>query len=179
MNQHSPKTLTTKCVARNKNLNTHPTMITPKKTTIWLAALSIVVLGLCWKAYHDYREHQVLRSFVHALTAQAEVIEQCRDNGLHGATPSVTATCLKYAIEFQMPDWSVGSKYFASAPQVTQYYTAQLQRMVARERTAAIKDLIAHLRATTGQDLGDDPQKWIKEFANKEYQRPRAKQGTL
>ena len=160
-------------------------MITPKKTTIWLASLSIVVLGLCWKAYQDNQDDKVLCAFVHALTAQAEVIEQCRDGGFHGANPSVTATCLKHAVEFEWPDWSIGSpkagsvgaKSLAAAPQGTHYYVTQLQRMVARERAAAIKDLIAHLRTKTGQDLGDDPQKWIKEFANKKYPRERPTAG--
>ena len=160
-------------------------MIAPKKTTIWLAALSLAVLGLCWKVYQDHQVHKVLSAFVHALTAQAEVIEQCRDVGLHGANPSVTATCLKHAVEFEWPDWtiasfkagSVGAEHLAAAPQSTQYYVTQLQRMVSRERTVAIKDLIAHLRTKTGQDLGEDPQKWIKEFANKKYPREKTTAG--
>ena len=101
---------------------------------------------------------------------QAEVIEQSRDGGRHGATPSVTATCLKTVVEFQIPPEStgtLGSKYFDSAPQRTQYYATQLQRMVARERTAAIKDLIEYFRTRTGEDLGDDPLKWIQEYAHK------------
>ena len=124
---------TATCNSFNKNLNTRFTMITPKKTTIWLASLSIVVLGLCWKDYRDGKNHRVLCGFVHALTSQAEVIEEHRNNGLHGANPSVTASCLKYAVEFGMPDWSVGSASFASARQDTQYYATQLQRMAARE----------------------------------------------
>jgi hypothetical protein len=159
-------------------------MITPKKTTIWLTALSIVVFSLCWKVYQDNRKHRVLCAFVQDLTTHAEVVEQYREGGLNGATPAVTAKCLKHAVEFQIPEWSsgsvdqpesVGSKLFATAPQSTRHYVTQLQRMVARERTAAIRDLIAHLRTTTGQNLGDDPQKWINEFANKKYPRPRTK----
>ena len=171
----------------NKNLKTHFTMITPKKTTIWLATLSIVVLGLCWKNYCDSRNHRILSRFAQSFLGLAQFIEQTRDGGLNGATPAVTATCLKHAVEFEYPDWSNGwpepgsevANQFASAPQGTRYCVTELQKMVARERTAAIKDLIAHLRATTGQDLGDDPQKWIKEFANKKYPRPPAKQVTL
>jgi hypothetical protein len=106
-----------------------------------------------------------------------------RTNGLNAATPAATAQCLRNAVDFEFPDWSIGSlkpgsvgaAYIAAAPQSTQYYVTELERIVARERTAAIKDLMAHLRATTGQDLGDDPQKWIKEFANRKYPRPRAK----
>jgi hypothetical protein len=158
-------------------------MITSKKTTIWLTTLSVVVLGLCWKVYRDNKNYRVLSGFVQSHIGQGQLIEQCRENGLNGATPAVTAQCLRNAFGFEYPDESIGSlkpgsvgaTYFAAAPQSTQYYVTELQRIVARERTAAIKDLIAHLRTTTGQDLGDDPQKWINEFANKKYPRPRAK----
>jgi|SRR5580765_7515213 len=146
------------------------------KTKIWLTVLSIVVIGLCWRVYCVGRDQRVLGAFVQDLTTQAEVIEQYRTSGLHGATPSVTASCIKHITEFQIPAWSagsvgqpgsVGSKYFASAPQRTRYYVTQLKRMVERERTAAIGDLITFLRSKTGRDLGDDPQKWIQEYANK------------
>ena len=147
------------------------------KTKIWLTLLSIVVLGLCWRVYCVGRDQRVLGAFVQDLTTQAEVFEQYRTSGLHGATPSVTASCMKYIAEFQLPAWSagsvgqpdsVGSKYFASAPKRTQYYVTQLKRMVERERAAAIGDLITFLRHKTGRDLGDDPRKWIQEYASKE-----------
>ena len=145
-------------------------MNTTNKIKIWLTLLSIAVICLCWKDYRDGRDYRVLCSYAHNLTMEAEVIEQSRDGGRHGATPSVTATCLKTVVEFQIPPEStgtLGSKYFDSAPQRTQYYATQLQRMVARERTAAIKDLIEYFRTRTGEDLGDDPLKWIQEYAHK------------
>ena len=154
-------------------------MITPKKTTIWLASLSIVVLGLCWKDYRDSKNHRVLSGFVQSFVGLAQFIEAMRTNGLNAATPAATAQCLRNAVEYDYPDWSIGSlkpgavgaKCFASAPQGTQYCVTELQRTVERERTVAIKELITHLRTTTGQDLGDDPKKWIKELANKKYPR--------
>jgi hypothetical protein len=117
-----------------------------------------------------------LGAFVQDFTTQAAVFELYRTSGLHGATPSVTASYIKYIAEFQIPAWSAGSvgqpgsagtKCFDSAPQSTQYYVKHLKRMVERERIAAIADLIAYLRRTTGRDLGDDPQKWIQEYASK------------
>jgi len=156
-------------------------MATPKKTTIWLTALSLVVLGLCWKNYRDSRNHRVLSGFLQSFIGEAQFIEIWRTNGLSAATPAATAQCLRNAAEFEFPDSSIGSlkpgsvgaAYLAAAPQSTQYYVTELQRTAARERTAAIKELIARLRTTTGQDLGDEPQPWIKEFANKKYPRPR------
>jgi hypothetical protein len=100
---------------------------------------------------------------------------------LNAATPAATAQCLRNAANYELPDYSndslkpgsVGAEYLAAAPQTTQFYVIELQRVIARERTAAIKDLIAHLRTTTGRDLGDDPQPWIKEFANQKFPRPK------
>jgi hypothetical protein len=162
-------------------------MMTPKKTTIWLAALSLVVIGLCWKNHRDSKNHRILSGFLQSFIGKAQLIEQSRANGLNGATPAATAQCLRNAVEFEYPDssirslkpGSVGATYLASAPQSTHYYVTELQHIVARERAAAIQGLIAHLRATTGQDFGDDPQPWIKEFANKKYPRPRAKGVTI
>jgi hypothetical protein len=37
--------------------------------------------------------------------------------------------------------------------------------MVERERTNTFHEIIAHLRAKTGEDLGDDPEKWIQKYA--------------
>jgi hypothetical protein len=150
--------------------------MTTMKTKIWLTALSIVVLGLCWRVYSISRDQRVLGAFVQDLTTQADVFELYRISGLRGATPSVTASCLKNIVEFQYPaeaagsvgqPGSVGSKHFASAPHSTQYYVTQLKRMVERERTAAVGDLITFLRTKTGRDLGDDPQKWTQEYSRK------------
>jgi hypothetical protein len=150
-----------------------------RNTAICLALLvflSFVVLGLGSTAYRVSRDHRVLSAFVHDFTTEAEVFEVYRASALGGATPSVTASYLKYITQFQMPAWSagsvgqpgsVGSKFFASAPQNTQYYVTHLKRMVERERAAAVGDLITYLRSKTGRDLGDDPQRWIEEYASK------------
>jgi hypothetical protein len=42
----------------------------------------------------------------------------------------------------------------------------KLRRMVDIARAAAVDDLITHLRSKTGVDLGDDPQKWIENYAS-------------
>lgn len=156
-------------------------MITPAKKAVLLAALSIVVLGLCWKDYRDRKNHQVLSKFVEIFVGAGQGVELWRTNGLNAATPAATAQCLRNVAEYDYPDWSIwyfkpgstGAKYVASASKNTQYLVTEVQRIVARERTDAIKDLIARLRVTTGQDLGGDPQKWIKEFAYKKYPRSR------
>jgi hypothetical protein len=39
--------------------------------------------------------------------------------------------------------------------------------MVERERTLAVRDIISHLRAKAGQDLGENADAWIKKYAPK------------
>ena len=38
--------------------------------------------------------------------------------------------------------------------------------MVERERALAERDVIAHLRIKTGQDLGDMPEAWIQKYGH-------------
>jgi hypothetical protein len=40
-----------------------------------------------------------------------------------------------------------------------------LDPFVERERQRSIREVIGALRAKTGTDLGDDPQKWIEKYA--------------
>ena len=40
-----------------------------------------------------------------------------------------------------------------------------LLRVVERERDRDIRDVIAYLRTKTGEDLGDDPGKWIVKYS--------------
>lgn len=40
-----------------------------------------------------------------------------------------------------------------------------LDRTVERVRRSAIRDVIAHLRSLTGEDLGDNPNAWIDRYA--------------
>ena len=42
--------------------------------------------------------------------------------------------------------------------------TNALGRIIEHERTIVIRDIIAYLRIKTGEDLGDDPAKWISKF---------------
>jgi hypothetical protein len=39
-----------------------------------------------------------------------------------------------------------------------------LDQMVERQRAAAVREVVAHLRKETGQNLGDDPTVWIEKY---------------
>ncbi len=46
-----------------------------------------------------------------------------------------------------------------------------LIRMLERERDRDIRDVVAYLRTKTGEDLGDDPAKWIEKYSLLETRR--------
>ncbi len=147
-----------------------------KKTKLVCVALFLIgSLSFCLPFYRVYQRHRVFSSFVAVFTTEAELIETLRTNGLHAATPSATAQCLRNIVQVgKTADWSgaaidqpgsTGAKLFAKAPQPTQYYATQLHRMVERQRASAAAELVSVLHARTGQELGSDPQKWIEEYA--------------
>lgn len=39
-----------------------------------------------------------------------------------------------------------------------------LDKIVERERANAVRDIMAHLRATGGKDFGDDPKAWFDAY---------------
>jgi hypothetical protein len=51
--------------------------------------------------------------------------------------------------------------YPSGSKQVT---GTQLDRVVESARSNAIAEIVARLRATTGKDLGNEPDKWLKEY---------------
>jgi len=134
------------------------------------------VLCLSWQVYRQYTRHRQLSGILQSFIGQADFYEQNVNAVLaHGATPSAMAQMLRNivrfndfgpATEFGQPG-SNAAKAVNSAPQEIQYYVTHLQAMVAKEKAAAISDMIKALRAKTGQDLGDDPEMWIRRYADK------------
>ncbi len=53
----------------------------------------------------------------------------------------------------------------ASLPPRRTNSPSYLLRMVERERDRDIRDVVAYLRTKTGEDLGDDPAKWIEKYS--------------
>lgn len=51
--------------------------------------------------------------------------------------------------------------YPSGSKQVT---GSQLDRVVEAARSNAIAEIVSRLRATTGKDLGNEPDKWLKEY---------------
>src|SRR5262245_38056858 len=60
------------------------------------------------------------------------------------AAPAEAIACLEYVLDY----YPSGTK---------QAKGSKLDRVVERARQSAVREIIAHLRAKTGEDLGDDP----------------------
>lgn len=73
------------------------------------------------------------------------------------STPNLTraAQCLDYANHY----YRSGTKQKRGTP---------LDRLVERVRSEVVQDIIGILRQKSGEDLGDDPEAWIKEYGKRE-----------
>ena len=47
-----------------------------------------------------------------------------------------------------------------------QRHGSHLDHAVERHRAAVAREIIAHLRRTTGEDFGDDPEAWIRKYGD-------------
>lgn len=85
---------------------------------------------------------------------QTQIFDQMRTQALQSTSPPDIAGSLEYAV-FYYPS---GSKQQAGS---------RLDRVVERHRMAVVRDIVAHLRRTTGQDLGESPEPWIQKYAQR------------
>jgi len=110
--------------------------------------LLLVLLIVCgWIAFR-YVE---LKTRLGLANGQTEIFEDMRQQAL-GAETSKAASCLRYTVNYYPP----GTK---QVPGTT------LNRIVERQRAVVVADIIAHLRAKSGRDLGNDPEAWIQAYS--------------
>ena len=79
------------------------------------------------------------------------MFDELRVQALHDDAIEAAA-CLKHVFIY----YPSGSK---------QRTGSHLDRTVERHRISAAREIIAYLRRTTGQDLGDKPEPWIERYA--------------
>ena len=83
---------------------------------------------------------------------QTEVFDAMRTRALSSAVPDDIADSLSYVVSY----YPSGSK---------QGEGTALDHVVERHRQAVVRDIVAHLRRTTGLDLGESPEPWILKYA--------------
>lgn len=82
---------------------------------------------------------------------QTQIFDEMRAQALQATAPPDIARSLKYVVNY----YPSGTKQPAGS---------DLDRVVERHRTAVVRDIIEHLRCTTGQDLGESPEPWIQSY---------------
>ena len=123
---------------------------TYKRLSVALGIACFVLLALSgWLFWND----GWLTIHVAYASEQAQIFEDMRAKALKSGITEA-ADCLRYVV-FYYPS---GTKQEAGS---------KLDRIVERERDNAARAIISYLRARTNEDLGDDPENWIKKYANK------------
>jgi hypothetical protein len=107
-------------------------------------------IGYCGRLFWN---HGSLKIRVAFASGQTKNFDEMRTKALQSDAMGA-ADCLNYIVNY----YPSGSK---------QETGARLDSMVERERVFAERDIIAHLRAKTGEDLGQSPGAWIQKYAAK------------
>lgn len=121
-----------------------------KKVVAALAAVCVVLLAIATALLVGYAPLKLRLAFA---SEQTQIFEDMRTKALKSGVAEA-AGCLEY----------VANYYPSGTKQVT---GSRLDRMVERERAAAVRDIIAHLREQTGGDLGDAPEAWVEKYAHR------------
>jgi hypothetical protein len=131
----------------------NPTAVGPVRASQFLIALVIAVAiasGWLVSGWLFWR-YGWLSVQVAWASDQIEIIEEMREQALQGKAGKA-ASCLAYAVSYH--------------PSGTKQQTgSRLDRIVEQARASAVRDIVAHLRRVTGEDLGDDPEAWIRKYA--------------
>jgi hypothetical protein len=121
-----------------------------KRTVVSLSIACVALAILCaWFFF----QHGLLSVRVALAQEQIEIINEMRMTALQ-SSPAEAAGKLQYAVNY----YPSGTK---------QEVGSRLDRLVESARKRAVRDIIAHLRQKTGEDLGDDAEPWIKKYATK------------
>jgi hypothetical protein len=121
-----------------------------KRLTVSLGIVCVGLLVLSGCLFWSYGSLKIRVAFA---GEQAQVFEQMRAQALQSDAAGA-ADCLAYVVNY----YPSGSK---------QKTGSRLDGMVERERAFAERDIIAYLRAKTGQNLGENPEAWIQKYAKK------------
>ena len=81
---------------------------------------------------------------------QIQLFDEMHQRAMHGSASEI-AESMRYVVSY----YPSGTKQIAGS---------LLDQIVEQARAATIRDLIDHLRQTTGEDLGDAAEPWIQKF---------------
>jgi hypothetical protein len=117
---------------------------------IFVAVLVVVLVVMLIALVMAVYDHGLQSVRIALAEEQTAIFDEMRDQA-RDAPPSRAVGYLEYAVSY----------YPSGTKQAT---GSRLDRIVERARGSAVREMIAVLRQKTGQDLGDDPQRWIEEY---------------
>jgi hypothetical protein len=122
--------------------------LTGCKRAVWVLGIGVALLVVLLSVItFNNLEHTLRLAFA---DEQTQIFEDMRIQASQ-AEPPKAVEFLDYAVSY----YPSGSK---------QVPGSRCDRIVERARRSAVREIIADLRARTGQDLGDDPQRWVEHF---------------
>jgi hypothetical protein len=121
-----------------------------KRLTIILAVLCGLLAFVSAALFVGYAPLKLRLAFA---SEQVHIFDEMRDKALH-SDASGAAGCLEYVVNY----YPSGTK---------QQSGSRLDRMVESARTQSVREILACLRAKTGEDLGADPEPWINKYAKR------------
>jgi len=108
----------------------------------------LLLLGLLiWQSWNYFR----LQLEVAFAEDQTQIFDDMRQKALQ-ADAVGAAESLEYVVNY----YPSGTKQSANS---------RLDKVVERERVSVTHDIVSYLRQKTGEDLGADPEAWIKKYA--------------
>jgi hypothetical protein len=121
-----------------------------KRLAVALGVACVGLLVLCGSLFWSYGWLKIQVAFA---SEQTQIFDEMRSKALQSNAASA-AECLDYVVGY----YPSGTK---------QETGSRLDRMVERKRAGAVRDIIAYLRAKSGEDLGEAPEAWIQKYAKK------------
>ena len=121
-----------------------------KRLTVVLSVLCGLLALLCVCLFIGYAPLKLSVAFA---SEQVHIFDEMRDKALHSDAPGA-AGYLEYVVNY----YPSGTK---------QEPGSRLDRMVESARGQSVREIVACLRTKTGEDLGSDPESWIKKYAKR------------
>lgn len=115
--------------------------------------LGLMCLGLLLLTTALFVGYAPLKLRLALASEQTQIFEEMRTKALKSGVAEA-AGCLEY----------VANYYPSGTKQVN---GSRLDRMVERERAAAVRDIIGYLRKQTGSDMGDAPEAWVEKYGHR------------
>ena len=118
-----------------------------RPTILALCAIIFLLTTTMWLLWH----YTLLNIQIAFAAEQSQIFEETRNKAL---STSIRGEAVRY-LEYIDDYYPSGTK---------QDVGSLLDEIVEHNRDIAKRDIVAHLRATTGKDFGNDPKNWIKKF---------------